>query len=64
MPDPPPPRFSQRITPRGPAGHPATTKREHTMNDWTTIADTIGDLLNLAAAIITLITNRSQPPRK
>jgi hypothetical protein len=34
------------------------------MNHWTTIAHTVGDLFNLAAAIITLITIRSQPPRK
>ena len=30
------------------------------MNDWTIIADTVGGLLNLAAAIITLIAIRAQ----
>ncbi|GAA3948102.1 hypothetical protein Aau02nite_57360 [Amorphoplanes auranticolor] len=63
MPNPPSPRFSQHIT-QGPGRPPRHTKREHTMNDWTIVADTIGDLLNLAAAIITLIAVRSQPPRK
>jgi hypothetical protein len=58
MPNPPPPRFSRHITTRGPAGHPATTTRENTMNDWTTIADTLTGLLNLTAAVITLITIR------
>jgi hypothetical protein len=34
------------------------------MHDWTIIIRTIGDLLNLAAAVITLITIRSQRPDK
>jgi hypothetical protein len=34
------------------------------MNDWTSIIDAVGGLLNLAAAVITLITIRSQRPDK
>ena len=46
---------------RGPAGYPATTTRENTMNDWITIADTITGLLHLVAATIVLIsTSRSR----
>ena len=34
------------------------------MNDWTIIADTLGGLLNLAAAVITLITVLAQDDDK
>lgn len=34
------------------------------MIDWTVIAQTIGDLLNLATAVITLIAIRSQRHEK
>jgi hypothetical protein len=34
------------------------------MNDWTTIVDAVGALLNLTAAIIALITVRSRRPGK
>ncbi|GIF40080.1 hypothetical protein Axi01nite_43910 [Actinoplanes xinjiangensis] len=35
-------------------------KREHPMIDWTTVAQTIGDLLEFAAATITLIAVLAQ----
>jgi hypothetical protein len=64
MPDMPSTRFSRHITHRGLAGHPAHGKREYTMNDWTTVVDVVGALLNLTAAIIALIIARSQRPGK
>lgn len=34
------------------------------MNDWTAIAGALGDLCNLAAAVVTLLALRSQRPDK
>ncbi|GIM96862.1 hypothetical protein Ato02nite_086550 [Paractinoplanes toevensis] len=59
------PPATVNASPKG--ARPATPQhqREHnTMHNWTTILEAIGDLLNLAAAVITLIAIRSQRPGK
>ena len=50
--------------PQGPGRPPRHTKREHTMNDWSTIIDAGAALLNLTAAIIALTAGRTQRPDK
>jgi hypothetical protein len=64
MPDTPPSRFSRHITHKGPGRRPRHKKREHTMNNWTNIIDAVSGLLNLAAAVITLISTRPPRPKK